>query len=415
MRILIVDDNPRRISRIISVLSDRCGVTEKGFAVVTNASDARVELEGSHFDLLLLDVLLPKNAYDASPASANSLDLLTEIVETDALGKPRYIVGVTAFESARSEVSSSFSDRTWSLLLCSEESDDWLDQLTACVNYVRSVLAQGTTPSYDLDVLILTALRAPEMEAVHRLPWKWGSEEPIDDVTFVRRGSFSSKDSEFSVVSSVAPRMGMVPMALLASKLIEKFRPRLVVMPGICAGVRGRVELGDVVFGDMCWDYQVGKHHVNAEHIPSFQIEPYPVTVESGISAKMDQLGLDREFWRSLSDEWHDDKQAPSLIRAPIASGSSVLANGEITKLIVQQQRKVAGIEMEMYALYSAAAFCCEPRPAVIGLKGVCDFADENKKDGFQSFAAYASANAMRAFLERFGCEILGKKGVRGN
>lgn len=38
----------------------------------------------------------------------------------------------------------------------------------------------------------------------------------------------------------------MPSSAALATKMVERFRPRYIVMLGICAGVKGKTELGDV-------------------------------------------------------------------------------------------------------------------------------------------------------------------------
>jgi nucleoside phosphorylase len=54
-------------------------------------------------------------------------------------------------------------------------------------------------------------------------------------------------------------RMGLVGMAIACSKAIELFRPKIVAMSGICAGVDGESKLLDIVVGQTCWEYQTGK------------------------------------------------------------------------------------------------------------------------------------------------------------
>ena len=53
--------------------------------------------------------------------------------------------------------------------------------------------------------------------------------------------------------------MGMVSSALTAASLVSLLKPGLIVMCGICAGVRGKVHMGDVLFADPAWDFQSGK------------------------------------------------------------------------------------------------------------------------------------------------------------
>lgn len=408
MRVLIVDDNASRSRKVVELLGSLPAEGGVEVIAVNHADAARDELSESYFDLLIIDIVIPRSSCDPSPDASKSLALLMEIVDADLLVKPGYVLGITAFDSAHDEVAASFSARTWTVLRADETSNDWLDQLRACFLYISRVKEQPQNIGYGLDVLVLTALRSPEMDAVHRIPWTWEAERPIDDVTFIREGSFSSRGKPLSVCTAVAHRMGLVPMALTAGKLISKLKPRLVVMPGICAGVRGRVELGDVVFAELSWDYQVGKHHVQADSISSFAIEPYAIPSASSVSAKIDQLSRDDELWAGIAKEWVERVRPPRLIRAPMASGSSVLADAAVTELIVHQQRKVAAIEMEAYAMYAAAEFATSPRPVAIALKAVCDFADSSKDDAVQPYASYVSAQAMRVFLERYATDLIG-------
>ena len=397
MRILIVDDSNARVSRIIEFLS----LPEASVVVCSNTQDARDKMCEEQFDLLLLDILIPRRSWENADAE-HSMEMLTEIVETSNLIKPKHIVGMTAYSEAADLVSQKFTDRTWTILRADELSNDWLDQLRNCVSYIDQENEQAVPRRHLVDLLVLTALRDPEMSAVHRLPWNWRAEEPLDDVSFFRRGSFRSGAIEFSVISAVAPRMGMVPMALLAAKMFSRFQPRVAVMPGICAGVRNRAQLGDVIFADLSWDYQSGKHFVDEQRVSGFQSDPYPVLADQSLAGKVEQLSLDMSVWTSIWQAWPDrPPNPPRLITGPVGSGAAVLADSKVTEKIVEQQRKVRGIEMEIYAMYLAAEYLPKPRPIVVGMKAVCDFADETKADGHQNYAAYVSASAMQAFFER--------------
>ncbi len=64
-----------------------------------------------------------------------------------------------------------------------------------------------------------------------------------------------------------------------------------------------------------------------------------------------------------------------------------------------ETQRKIIGLDMEMYATFYAAHHSCRPAPHPIGLKSVCDFADEKKGEEFQPYAAYTSASYFLAPL----------------
>jgi len=61
--------------------------------------------------------------------------------------------------------------------------------------------------------------------------------------------------------------------------------------------------------------------------------------------------------------------------------------------------RKLAGLEMETYAVYRAASEAPTPQPLFLSLKSICDFATK-KDDRWQHYAAYTSAQ-FAAYLVR--------------
>jgi nucleoside phosphorylase len=58
---------------------------------------------------------------------------------------------------------------------------------------------------------------------------------------------------------------------------------------------------------------------------------------------------------------------------------------------------------MESYGLALAASMCSTYSRSIIPLvvKGVCDFADSEKKDDWHDYCSYASAAFVRALLEQ--------------
>jgi nucleoside phosphorylase len=68
----------------------------------------------------------------------------------------------------------------------------------------------------------------------------------------------------------------------------------------------------------------------------------------------------------------------------------------------MRHNRDLLGIDMETYAVYHAAFQSRRPKPTAVSLKAVCDFADPDKNDGFQPYAAFVSAQVIRNFVEAF-------------
>lgn len=281
-------------------------------------------------------------------------------------------------------------------------SDAWQTPLMHCVDYIRGRENEKITRKYNYDLCIITALQS-EMEKIHQLPWNWGAYLPIDDTSFYRTGHFKTGKRDYTVATAVAPRMGMVSSALLTAKLLTNLTPRFVVMPGICAGIPGKAKLGDILLADPSWDWQSGKR-VNDSGNPAFAVSPHQLPVAEHIRSRGQLLKVDKSLWREVKDGYGG--RAPdhelSLVIGPVASGSAVLADEEVVDEIKKQERNLIGVEMEIYGVYSACANSGFPKPTTFAMKSVCDFANADKNDDYQDYAAYTSAQAVRIFLEKY-------------
>lgn len=75
-----------------------------------------------------------------------------------------------------------------------------------------------------------------------------------------------------------------------------------------------------------------------------------------------------------------------------IASGDTVMRSGKDRDSIAARD-KVIAFEMEGAGVW-------ETFPAVLVIKGVCDYADSHKNKTWQAYAAATAAAAAKAFLE---------------
>jgi nucleoside phosphorylase len=271
---------------------------------------------------------------------------------------------------------------------------------------IQAQLAQPRHAIYQTDLCIITALPSVEMEAISRLGWSWSAAEPIDDTTFVRKASFKSGANQYTALAGVTSRMGMVASALLASKLIEHARPRYLINAGICGGVAGKTNFGDVVLGDPCWDWQNGKHLADAGGV-RFAIAPEQLSVPGFVRARVEQLRTNVGLWSEVRNCWPAPPETELKVRiGPMASGSAVLADEDLLEVVTQQHRNLLAIDMEAYGVYAAANEACFPRPTAFALKAVSDFANGAKDDQWQAYAAYTSAACVRYFFETYMHEI---------
>ena len=405
MKVLLVDDGGRKFVALRNFLSARADMTSVELSTVENGHAARRAIRNDRFDLLILDVLLPWRA-GGEPSNQGSLNLLDSITSDQGLLPPRQVVGLSADPQAAADVAPIFSANTWTVLHYDETSSGWMEAIGASILYLAAQQAGPAT--YDTDVLVLTALREPEMSAVHRLPWAWQSEQPLDDATFIRRGNFRSGEESFSVVTAVAERMGMVSTGVLAAKVISYIKPRYCVMVGICAGLEAETRFGDAVLADPAWDYQSGKRIKEPDGSHVFKVDPHQLPISQFVRSRFKQLALDTTLLASIRQSRDDDPGHDlRLLVGPMATGSAVIADPKIIAEIKDQQhRKVIAIEMEAYGLYAAANNAGAPKPTAFALKSVSDFADAKKEDSAQRYAAFTSAKLMQVFFERYMPEL---------
>lgn len=386
MNILILDDSHEKVALIAKTIKSSgliANITHE-----TNVTSARQRLRSNYFDLLLIDIQIP----DTAGATLNRMGGLEffDIATQDLKAKiPAEILFVTSEDSLVSEAQAEVERRGSSLCAISKAQVGW-DQMLIGKIQIASKRAKRNIEN--ADIAIITALES-ELDAVLSLDYKWDKFRIDSDPTLYYRGKFSSGGIERVVVAASAMRKGMAASAAVATKLVLKFRPKILAMTGICAGVRGKTNLGDVIVGSPTWDWGSGKHAEDKSGSPVFKLSPKQSDLSNGLSVLCSEVGRSQEFKSRVRAQWQ--KKFPEGIFnchiGPMASGASVIANESIAKSIVEQNRDVIGIEMEAFAVMVAAEYATATPLIAIAIKSVCDFADSHKEDFWQEYAAYTS------------------------
>jgi nucleoside phosphorylase len=254
------------------------------------------------------------------------------------------------------------------------------------------------------DVVIVCAIQ-DELDAVKnasRTPWKSVPITPADAYTYEATTVTSSDGATVNVICAVASHMGLTPSAVLTTKMILRFHPRLVAMIGVAAGVasNGR-DLGDILVPDTTYDYETGKVTRAADGTITFQPSPTPLDVDTDLLSRLKAFARQARL-----DEISREYQGPSsgkLLKihiGPIGSGAAVVDDPERIKDAVKAfSRKLVGIEMELYAVHRACRDATRHRPTFIGMKSIMDFA-ENKNDTQKHYAAYTAAELFWRFIK---------------
>jgi CheY-like chemotaxis protein len=285
IKILLVEDDANKRAVIAEAILAVPGIGEDELDISTDAADAKRKLREKGYNLLLLDIHLPKRA-DKPPEPGGGLEVLRWLKGRGKDCRPPYIVGTTAYESSLQLAQTEFNNLIWTVIAFSFSDNVWRERLIATVSLILGQILppysnDGVT--FRSDVLIVVALETPELQAVLSLPYAWQDSKVRFDDSRYFRAKYESEEAAFDAVCVAASDKGLSSAAIAATKGIQAFRPRYVVMVGICAGVKGRVNIGDIVVADPSWDWGSGKTKVGTDGAQFFHPAQYQMRLDEGL------------------------------------------------------------------------------------------------------------------------------------
>lgn len=251
---------------------------------------------------------------------------------------------------------------------------------------------------YDYYVALIT-VTATEEAGLRYMYDDWkpllleGDKQQYYETSFIRKGK------TYKIVTARSGEMGMTAAGILTMKMISVFRPKYVIMVGIAAGVAYKKNVdqiyGDVVVPDVVWDYSSGKF-VSAKRAS--------VTFGGiGFIPRPHFVNTDESMLEAVERAMESEENECHVHIGPMACGSTVVANSEVVeKQIHSQYGNTAALDMESYAVMYAIKEAPVPKPKGLVIKSVCDYADEEKSDQYQKFAAYTSAQFAKLLYEKF-------------
>ena len=400
MTTLIVDDD---LSKVVAIKGELLGLGlyESDLYVASDAAQARRLLGEIAFDVMLIDVLLPERA-NGVPSGKTSVELLRQIVDDGTSKAPKYIVGITADFDALQQYEPEFQALTFQIIQVAPGSDYWKSFLGNLVLFLKR--AKEAEITYDYDVCVLTALRNPEFKAVLDT-WdaKLNSEELVTRSVLAKRGVITSDGVSKRVVFAHTHHMGLVAAVHATEALLQEFKPRALIMTGICGGFSEQVQVGDVVVADKSWDWQAGKWTQDGTLMSApdqKEASSELVAIAQGVESKLGS------FQSAFQGNVPPERAA--LVTGPMVSGSSVVASTDIQEVFRKQHRKMIAVDMECYGMYYAANMTAGPIPKTICIKSVSDLANRAKADDFQRYCSYLSARVALEVMRNYWKSFVG-------
>lgn len=401
MKILIVDDNSEKTQSIFSVIYQKYNDNDVKIDNVMTLHQAKEKLRNKEvlYDLMILDLNLPSN-FGFEPDLDSTLKFIKEINDRDNIyNLPRVSVGLTAYDQLEVVARRQFQKCAWTIIKYSETEDSWKQTLSDILSYTET-----HNPISTVDVCIITALHDPEAVAfMEYVKWNWSRQTPLGNRLFGYKGSFIDREGYHrDVVLYSISEKGMIHTSIIATKLIQLFKPKLIVMSGICAGVRGQSRYGDIVIAQFSWNYNEGKlEGVNG----TTRFHPSPL--QSSIGRKLDQklqffINDNQDSINQINDEFSDKTKVNDSLKiskGAIATGSAVIGDEHTILEAYNSNKRLKGLDMEVAAFYTSCELADYNDLIFFAVKSVSDFGDDDKNDDYQSYASFTSAKVIEKFI----------------
>lgn len=229
--------------------------------------------------------------------------------------------------------------------------------------------------------------------------------EAVDGFYF----SLNSGKKSISFVLVKQKEAGMVSCACSCGRLL-KFNPKLVVMPGICGGINGKVRQGDILAVSTAYDYGSGKYHADGTFEPS----PYQCQIDPRLTRHINAscqhfkeiLNTCAPHVLNIKDRngntFTKNESNIQIKQGTMATGASVVNNQAIVDAMRSHNRNVIAYDMEAYALAYVCTYSSDmPIPWLV-VKGVQDFPNTEDKSMYTKLAAYVSTAVAIDVVKRF-------------
>ncbi len=249
---------------------------------------------------------------------------------------------------------------------------------------------------YSSYVALIVATETEEKAIKNMYDWK-----PVtfsDDTQTYYSASIEKNGSSHKIMYARQSEMGMTVAVTLTMKLIEQ--PAVYDNGRNRRGDRafgyGGADLPwDVVVADMIWNYISGKF-VNPERTDIRFGNVGFISRPAVVKTDAELLEYVRKAAASPENQCH-------IHIGLMATGSAVVTNREIVnKQIYTMYRETIGLDMEAYGVVYATQNATTPRPKALVIKSVCDYANNEKSDQYQKFAAYTSCEFAKLLIEKF-------------
>jgi len=261
----------------------------------------------------------------------------------------------------------------------------------------------GSSPSESTsdraDILLLTGLNE-ELQWIQKVTG-FSFERQVRQGTSYLLADGRKGERSARIVTLRQLEKGLTTAAITATKALCIWKPTVVVMTGICAGVRGSVGLGDLVVATQCFEHSSGQ--LRDGHLVPLQNR---VAIQPWLLDFLISLTDTPAMLQQIQDGYTQDLPAGFTTKihyGSMACGPQVIKDQAFIDQLKSREHSLVALDMESYGVALSASMCSTSSNPIIPLivKGVCDFADTEKSDLWHDYCSYASASFVLALLEQ--------------
>lgn len=400
VNVIIVDDDNSRIREICAEIS----LDGVNIDYATTKNEAMSKMAEMQYDMAIIDIMLPNDAKTVILSKDGGFDLITQIENTRKIKKPLNIIGVTSGDDVYNQYKAVFESKLIPLFLWTTCNVICKEALKNKVAYLIKVNNQKPNAT-KADIAIVTAVEA-EYNAAKAMYEGWQTVASLNDSTIYQITTVTINDLTKTIVLTMLPEMGMTSASCFTTKLLQLFDPKQVYMIGICGGIKGEVNLTDIIVASSSWDYGSGKIKPKTTDTTYYELEPSPNQISINASLGSEIRAYKDGILAEIISEWTllhpDNKIEPKVHLSPMPSGSAVICDKAVfSELIRPQHRKCVGLDMETYGVYFAATHCSKTPVDFLSIKSVSDFADIEKNDDYHSACCFISSQFLKKFIEK--------------
>lgn len=134
MKILLVDDESKKLSGLCKLLNEIDGISSDNIITALDLNCAKLELQNELYDFLILDLNMPEVLGEA-PSDSAGKDFIDEIIGVDSYIKPKEIIILTEYEKLKTDFNKDNDKYHFSVFHYNAASVEWANSIKGKISY----------------------------------------------------------------------------------------------------------------------------------------------------------------------------------------------------------------------------------------------------------------------------------------